>query len=86
MPLYRYVCEGCDHSFTKLHRTGSDGHEPECPECGSDSVNRVISSVGIRFKGNGFYRTDYGNNGSGGSSRSSSEGSESSASSASSDD
>lgn len=70
MPLYRYLCEGCGNSFTRLVQSG-DGHEvPECPKCGSASVKKVISSVGIRFKGNGFYRTDYAEKGNGGAANS----------------
>jgi len=38
--------------------------EPKCPKCGSESVERMVSRVGLRFKGNGFYRTDYKSNGS----------------------
>ncbi|MFP4647449.1 MAG: FmdB family zinc ribbon protein, partial [Candidatus Acetothermia bacterium] len=63
MPLYRYVCEQCGHSFKILYTHDKDGHKPTCPECESSSVKRVISSVGIRFKGDGFYRTDYKDNG-----------------------
>jgi len=32
-------------------------HTPACPECGAE-VRKVFGSVGVTFKGSGFYRTD----------------------------
>ncbi|MCF7889640.1 zinc ribbon domain-containing protein [Candidatus Bipolaricaulota bacterium] len=61
MPLYKYRCTECDNTFKVLQRNGNKDEEPECKVCGSKETERVISSVGIRFKGSGFYRTDYGN-------------------------
>lgn len=61
MPLYKYRCTECDNTFKVLQRNGKKDEEPECPVCGTEETERVISSVGIRFKGSGFYRTDYGN-------------------------
>ena len=58
MPLYKYRCNECDNEFKVLRLNGED-EDPECPKCGSKSVERMVSSVGIRFKGKGFYRTDY---------------------------
>lgn len=63
MPLYKYRCNECDNVFKVLRLNGEE-EPPECPECGSRSVERMVSSVGIRFKGKGFYRTDYKKNGS----------------------
>jgi len=67
MPLYRYECEECGNSFKVLQlKAKENGKEDlECPECGSDKVKKAVSSVGIRFKGSGFYRTDYKGNGNG---------------------
>ncbi|MFP4135450.1 MAG: FmdB family zinc ribbon protein [Candidatus Acetothermia bacterium] len=62
MPLYKYRCNECDNTFRVLRKNGKKDEIPECPECGSTDVERLISSVGLRFKGNGFYRTDYDNN------------------------
>jgi putative FmdB family regulatory protein len=60
MPLYKYRCTECDNTFKILQKNGKKDEEPECPVCGGKETERVISSVGIRFKGSGFYRTDYG--------------------------
>lgn len=66
MPLYKYECEGCGSTFKKLQQPGqTNGKDPKCPNCGSLAVSKVIPQVGIRFKGSGFYRTDYKGNGNG---------------------
>jgi putative FmdB family regulatory protein len=62
MPLYKYRCTECEDTFKVLQKNGNKDELSECPECGSSEVERMISSVGIRFKGNGFYRTDYDSN------------------------
>lgn len=56
MPLYAYKCNDCETIFERQQRM----LEPpvrECPEC-QGSVRRLINSVGIVFKGSGFYVTD----------------------------
>jgi predicted nucleic acid-binding Zn ribbon protein len=30
----------------------------DCPECGQSSLRKQFGSVGVVFKGSGFYRTD----------------------------
>jgi putative FmdB family regulatory protein len=60
MPTYGYKCEECGHDFEILQSIKDDALK-KCPEC-AGPVKRVISSgVGIIFKGNGFYQTDYKN-------------------------
>jgi putative FmdB family regulatory protein len=56
MPIYAYRCKECDHHFEARQRF-SDSPLTDCPVC-SGSVRRVISPVGIVFKGSGFYVTD----------------------------
>ncbi|MDX1414526.1 MAG: FmdB family zinc ribbon protein [Candidatus Promineifilaceae bacterium] len=56
MPTYKYRCNKCGHEFEKRQRM-SDKPLSECPVCGGD-VRRVVGSVGIVFKGSGFYVTD----------------------------
>lgn len=62
MPLYKYQCSDCENIFRVLKKNGQKDEVPECPECGSTDVEKMISRVGIRFKGSGFYRTDYDGN------------------------
>lgn len=57
MPIYTYKCEYCHNTFEKKQRM-SDEPLKECVLCNSSGVRRVVNSVGIVFKGNGFYVTD----------------------------
>ncbi len=56
MPLYTYRCNENDHEFQVRQRM-MDDPLTECPVCGGP-VRRVVSSVGVVFKGSGFYVTD----------------------------
>ena len=56
MPTYAYKCTNCEHRFDARQRF-SDDPLTECPQC-QGTLRRVINSVGIVFKGSGFYVTD----------------------------
>ncbi|HOU39985.1 MAG TPA: zinc ribbon domain-containing protein [Promineifilum sp.] len=56
MPLYTYRCNENGHEFQARQRMVDDPLT-ECPVCGGP-VRRVVSSVGVVFKGSGFYVTD----------------------------
>jgi putative FmdB family regulatory protein len=56
VPTYAYACTECDHRFEQ-HQAFSDPALNECPRC-SGRLRKVFNSVGIVFKGSGFYRTD----------------------------
>lgn len=56
MPLYEYRCPVCQHQFEVTHDVG--GSPGPCPVCGA-TPRRVFTSVGLIFKGSGFYTTDY---------------------------
>jgi putative FmdB family regulatory protein len=56
MPLYTYRCIDNDHEFQVRQRMADDPLT-ECTVCGGP-VRRVVSSVGVVFKGSGFYVTD----------------------------
>ena len=56
MPTYQYACTECDHRFDAV-QSFSDPSLTECPVC-DGKLRKVFSSVGIVFKGSGFYRTD----------------------------
>ncbi|GAA0924717.1 FmdB family zinc ribbon protein [Pseudonocardia zijingensis] len=56
MPTYQYACTACDHRFEAV-QSFTDASLTECPAC-SGHLRKVFSSVGIVFKGSGFYRTD----------------------------
>ncbi|PKV93996.1 putative FmdB family regulatory protein [Amycolatopsis echigonensis] len=56
MPTYQYACKECDHRFEAV-QSFSDPSLTVCPQC-SGTLRKVFSSVGVVFKGSGFYRTD----------------------------
>jgi putative FmdB family regulatory protein len=56
VPTYQYACTACDHRFEAV-QSFTDASLTECPAC-SGTLRKVFSSVGIVFKGSGFYRTD----------------------------
>ncbi len=56
MPLYTYRGNDNDHEFQVRQRMVDDPLT-ECPVCGGP-VRRIVSSVGVVFKGSGFYVTD----------------------------
>jgi len=56
MPTYSYSCSACGHRFDAVQSIHDDALST-CPVC-AGAVRRVISAVGVAFKGSGFYRTD----------------------------
>ena len=67
MPLYEYQCSECSQRIEVLQKF-SDPALTECPECGGE-LERVLSVPSIRFKGSGWYVTDYSGKNSNGNSR-----------------
>ncbi|MGO3328024.1 FmdB family zinc ribbon protein [Gordonia sp. (in: high G+C Gram-positive bacteria)] len=62
MPTYSYACTVCDNKFD-IVQSFSDDSLTVCPECGG-KLRKLFNSVGVVFKGSGFYRTDSRSNGS----------------------
>ena len=56
MPTYSYACTACDHKFDAV-QAFTDDALTTCPEC-SGRLRKLFNSVGVVFKGSGFYRTD----------------------------
>ena len=56
MPTYAYACTTCEHRF-EVQQSFTDAALTECPEC-QGRLRKLFNSVGIVFKGSGFYRTD----------------------------
>ena len=56
MPTYVYACTECGHRFEAV-QSFADDSLTECPEC-EGRLRKVFNSVGVVFKGSGFYRTD----------------------------
>src|SRR5829696_6071473 len=80
VPTYQYACTNPEgkHEF-EVVQSFSDAPVSECPECQAP-VRKVYGSVGVVFKGSGFYRTDSRKSSSASENASSSNGSSSSSS------
>ncbi|WP_273734661.1 FmdB family zinc ribbon protein [Mycolicibacterium septicum] len=83
MPTYSYACTECGNRFDAV-QAFSDDALTTCPKC-SGKLRKLFGSVGVVFKGSGFYRTDNRESGKSSSNGSSGKSSESSSSSSSSD-
>ena len=54
MPIYEFKCLGCGHVFELLKLKKDDEKtRMKCPECGSEDVERVLSSVSFIASGGG---------------------------------
>lgn len=56
MPTYTYACTECGNRFDAV-QAFSDDALTTCPQC-SGRLRKLFNSVGVVFKGSGFYRTD----------------------------
>jgi putative FmdB family regulatory protein len=56
MPTYEYVCRNCGEHLEAV-QSFHDEALSICPRCGGD-LKKVFGSVGIVFKGSGFYKND----------------------------
>ncbi|MUM15579.1 FmdB family transcriptional regulator [Mycobacterium sp. CBMA271] len=56
MPTYSYACADCGDKFD-IVQAFTDDALTVCQKC-SGKLRKLFNSVGIVFKGSGFYRTD----------------------------
>ncbi|WP_084512834.1 FmdB family zinc ribbon protein [Nocardia mikamii] len=56
MPTYSYQCTQCGDKFD-IVQSFSDDALTTCEKC-NGKLRKLFNSVGIVFKGSGFYRTD----------------------------
>jgi putative FmdB family regulatory protein len=56
VPTYQYACTACGHRFEAV-QAFTDESLTTCAVC-SGQLRKVYGSVGVVFKGSGFYRTD----------------------------
>ena len=56
MPTYPYACTACEHRF-EIVQAFTDDTLTVCDQC-NGRLRKVFSSVGVVFKGAGFYRND----------------------------
>jgi putative FmdB family regulatory protein len=56
MPTYEYACKSCGEHL-EVVQSFTDEPLTEHPSCGGP-LRKVFGSIGITFKGDGFYKTD----------------------------
>ena len=56
VPTYQYVCTACGHQLEAV-QAFSDEPLTACPAC-EGRLRKLFGSVGVVFKGSGFYRND----------------------------
>jgi putative FmdB family regulatory protein len=64
MPTYEYACKNCGEHI-EVVQSFKDDPLTTCPNCGGE-LRKVFGSIGIAFKGSGFYKTDSRSSSSGG--------------------
>ncbi len=57
MPIYEYKCPKC--GVVEVTQKVTDEPLKTCPNCGEPVKKLIAHSVGIVFKGSGFYTTDH---------------------------
>jgi len=56
LPIYQYACTDCGADL-EVRQSFTDDALTTCPTC-DGRLRKVLSAVGVVFKGSGFYRTD----------------------------
>lgn len=57
MPTYEYTCKECSTNLVEVRSIHAPTPEHTCEKCGNKMI-QVIGSLGIQFKGSGFYSKD----------------------------
>lgn len=60
MPIYEYKCKSCGREF-EIEQRITEEPIKDCPfdGCEGEVFRKISKNVGLVFKGNGFYLTDY---------------------------
>jgi len=56
VPVYEYACTACGENL-EVRQSFTDDALTTCPVC-AGRLRKVLSAVGVVFKGSGFYRND----------------------------
>lgn len=57
MPRYEYACDECDFGIEVSKPFSESDSKEICERCGNE-MNKVYGTIGVQFKGTGFYKTD----------------------------
>ena len=58
MPIYEYRCTACGFQKEYLQKMGA-AQLADCPECGKQSLAKMVTAAGFHLKGSGWYATDF---------------------------
>lgn len=58
MPIYEYECQACGEQLEAWQKLSEEPLK-KCPACGEMKLKKLISAVGFRLKGGGWYETDF---------------------------
>jgi putative FmdB family regulatory protein len=58
MPIYEYQCTACGFQKEVLQKI-SDEPLKICPECGKETMQKMVTAAAFRLKGSGWYETDF---------------------------
>ena len=58
MPFYEYECRSCKY-YVEVMQKITDEPLTKCPSCGKKTLTKLISAPVFRFKGGGWYETDF---------------------------
>ncbi len=58
MPFYEYQCQSCGVHQEALQKI-TDAPLKKCPDCGKNSLRKLMSAPVFRLKGSGWYETDF---------------------------
>ncbi len=47
MPVYEYECKSCQNRYSEILSIRESENLPPCPNCGSENVRKLISSVSV---------------------------------------
>jgi putative FmdB family regulatory protein len=62
MPIYEYACGRCGHAM-EARQSMKDPALTHCPNCGQETLERVVSHSTFALKGAGWYADGYGASG-----------------------
>ncbi len=62
MPIYAYRCDSCGFEKDHLQKL-SDPTLAICPGCAQETYHKQVTAAGFQLKGNGWYATDFKENG-----------------------
>jgi putative FmdB family regulatory protein len=57
--MYEYQCRDCGSKFEiNIPLFCNMVTKITCPDCKSENIRKLFNSIGVIFKGNGFYQND----------------------------